>query len=1397
MVSGVFMLVAFVISGCHGAGLFPSVSIIAPTIEVACQPSAQDCESSPFNLTEIVTKGADTSVSWRSPIGLHQINITFDLHGLHELSGFEIEMERMPKTAILFRSSDGVTFHPYQFYAFECDASFNLPSDTVPQSPDDVICVSSGTSPSGETRLSFNPTSAQRLGGVPFNDNLAAQHFVRTQFLRLALLEYHESDTAQDAFGNPLPVYEFYEITSISVSARCFCNGHANECFLQGVDGEQQSICNCQHNTMGTNCEMCHPLYNNKPFRSGTSDASNACKPCECNRKADSCEFDESFGLGVCIDCQDNTDGISCETCMSNHYSVNTSSVLLACIPCNCSEQGSISQQCDIMTGACICKKNTLGRMCTECHPGTFGYGQDDEDGCLDCNCSDHGSQSDECDVYTGQCPCKPGAVGRTCNGCDVGFYSTGLPGDCLSCHSACDDTGCIAPGPMLGFACRSCRHAVLEGECVEDCPSNYWKTADAVCRRCDHQCLDSCFDSGPSSCHACKHFQENGVCVAVCSPGSYMNNSVCLPCHDECDSQGCRGPKATDCMACKSFLSNGTCVSSCPTDTIISNGFRCLPCHPMCATGSGCVGETALDCNECKFAAHQLPDTSKTVCVAGCDASEYLDSSGICQSCDSECRLGCKGPGANECTLSSCRRFMFEDTCIGVCPVGTFPNEEKLCQPCAQECGTGCWGPGKDECFSCSTSTFALVQLRAGTAHVTCVETCPTSTFSDQQRVCRPCDDACVSCTSPGPGGCTACSGVFDTSAEICLQTCQADEYEASEPIDVSSIDAIGYCFPCDPLCAGCTGPTNKDCRVCRGVLHNETCLATCVSNTFRHGGHCLPCHAECKDGCAGPGPTQCHNCLNVRGHDGTCRNECQPWEYVDAAQTCHLCHPLCSTTSPGCTGPFPTNCSACSNARELQTNACVSTCPDGTFEQSQGNDRLCVPCHETCSQCTGSSPTDCSKCKHARLNNECVVQCPIRMFLSSAGVCTTCHAECSSSCNGSSSFDCRLPSGSSATNLCKHVHHHGQCRPSCPHGYFPDSLRNCLQCHPSCAACTGEGSNNCTECRSNHFLTANVGICVPCHPLCKGKHCTGPSAMDCSEGCLSATDVRQPDVPICVATCPMRTYSVFGPRGLECRSCSQQCAGMCVGPGNSNCTLCTSFEELGVCVPACSSATAPDEFNECLPCHRECHGGCRRPGDANSCFGCMHVEENDRCVAQCSSTRPFVAREVCVDSCPGDLPFYNDTRQSEIFLPAQCVAACSELQDSSRVFISDAYPYRCTTESQARTDTQVASTSDSSDTTASLTLWIVVACIGGFLLTVLLVLFVGRRRRRTGSSSISSESNVRFVQKKNHDPLYDIVPGDAQLFGNYTHDHISRSDDDGYITVTPETVPTQSTHV
>ena len=49
----------------------------------------------------------------------------------------------------------------------------------------------------------------------------------------------------------------------------------------------------------------------------------------------------------------------------------------------------------------------------------------------LDCNCNTDGSESLQCDE-NGQCKCKPGFTGLTCNEC-----STGFEGDqCDKCES-------------------------------------------------------------------------------------------------------------------------------------------------------------------------------------------------------------------------------------------------------------------------------------------------------------------------------------------------------------------------------------------------------------------------------------------------------------------------------------------------------------------------------------------------------------------------------------------------------------------------------------------------------------------------------------------------------------------------------------------------------------------------------------------------------------------------------------------------------------------------------------------------------------------------------------------------------------------------------------------------
>ncbi len=55
------------------------------------------------------------------------------------------------------------------------------------------------------------------------------------------------------------------------VRGSCLCYGHASQCIpVEGVqydkenDGMVEGQCQCKHNTMGTNCEECLPLFNDR-----------------------------------------------------------------------------------------------------------------------------------------------------------------------------------------------------------------------------------------------------------------------------------------------------------------------------------------------------------------------------------------------------------------------------------------------------------------------------------------------------------------------------------------------------------------------------------------------------------------------------------------------------------------------------------------------------------------------------------------------------------------------------------------------------------------------------------------------------------------------------------------------------------------------------------------------------------------------------------------------------------------------------------------------------------------------------------------------------------------------------------------------------------------------------
>ena len=51
--------------------------------------------------------------------------------------------------------------------------------------------------------------------------------------------------------------------------------------------------------------------------------------------------------------------------------------------------------------------------LCTQA--GYYGISEDNEDGCLPCDCDIGGSRDSVCDATSGQCPCRDHVTGRTC----------------------------------------------------------------------------------------------------------------------------------------------------------------------------------------------------------------------------------------------------------------------------------------------------------------------------------------------------------------------------------------------------------------------------------------------------------------------------------------------------------------------------------------------------------------------------------------------------------------------------------------------------------------------------------------------------------------------------------------------------------------------------------------------------------------------------------------------------------------------------------------------------------------------------------------------------------------------------------------------------------------------
>uniref|UniRef100_A0A3Q1IEZ3 Laminin subunit alpha-1 n=1 Tax=Anabas testudineus TaxID=64144 RepID=A0A3Q1IEZ3_ANATE len=405
-----------------------------------------------------ITNAIDgTNQWWQSPSikngrQFHWVTITLDLKQIFQIAYIIIKAANSPRPGnwILERSLDGTTFDPWQYYAIsdsECLSRYNitprLGSPTY-RGDTEVICTSyySRLNPleHGEIHTSLingRPSSADPSSKLL---NFTSARYIRLRLQRIRTLN---ADLMTLSARDPRDVDPivtrryYYSIKDISVGGMCICYGHAESCPLDPVTKRLQ--CVCEHNTCGESCNQCCPGYHQQPWQPGTISKGNTCEKCNCHNKAIDCFYNQTVaelslslnthgvhhGGGVCIDCQQNTAGINCETCRDGYYRPAEVSPYAdsPCVECNCDTRGSQSSVCvrddtqpGVSAGQCVCKEGFAGRQCDRC---AFGYR--DFPQCVRCECNLSGStNTDPC----APCTCKANVMGAHCDLCKPGFYN-------------------------------------------------------------------------------------------------------------------------------------------------------------------------------------------------------------------------------------------------------------------------------------------------------------------------------------------------------------------------------------------------------------------------------------------------------------------------------------------------------------------------------------------------------------------------------------------------------------------------------------------------------------------------------------------------------------------------------------------------------------------------------------------------------------------------------------------------------------------------------------------------------------------------------------------------------------------------------------------------------------
>ncbi|XP_059195942.1 netrin-1a isoform X2 [Centropristis striata] len=285
-----------------------------------------------------------------------------------------------PESMVIYKSMDyGKTWVPFQFYSTQCRKMYNKPNRAVitKQNEQEAVCTDSHTDmyPLTGGLIAFS-TLDGRPSAHDFDNSPVLQDWVTATDIKVIFSRLHtfgdenedDSELARDSY--------FYAVSDLQVGGRCKCNGHASRCVK---DRDGSLVCECKHNTAGPECDRCKPFHYDRPWQRATAREANECVACNCNLHARRCRFNmELYKLsgrksgGVCLNCRHNTAGRHCHYCKEGYYRDLSKPIShrKACKACDCHPVGAAGKTCNQTTGQCPCKDGVTGITCNRCAKG-------------------------------------------------------------------------------------------------------------------------------------------------------------------------------------------------------------------------------------------------------------------------------------------------------------------------------------------------------------------------------------------------------------------------------------------------------------------------------------------------------------------------------------------------------------------------------------------------------------------------------------------------------------------------------------------------------------------------------------------------------------------------------------------------------------------------------------------------------------------------------------------------------------------------------------------------------------------------------------------------------------------------------------------------------------------